>query len=370
MAQNRESISKLLNDAHQRIYSQLKLKETADKDRIIAQQIQLFLQALKGKQDIVATNPIDELLISQAQELLAPSLQILNAGRTSVTQGTKIFQTLFGHRHGRFNKEGTLLSGTATSFGGDDIFEEEFAAVLAAIEGASTGSSSSVTSFLVGNETANVNLDKTVLSPIIQDMMSQYANRLGRRISETKENPYYSGPTAKSQKVDVKGFSMNIYATVNPEWDTLFSLFQGRTFSLKNYASYTKQEHANIQLGNTDYFKAIYGTLSEVGYSQNAIEEIFYHGIGSLLSGKSSNKGIVSTHFYHMRLIYELIGVGLYVDGEKLDGVDFLIYNDPDTKNIYVRSTADILYELLESQNKLGRMSAFGAIQLEKYRFK
>jgi hypothetical protein len=45
-----------------------------------------------------------------------------------------------------------------------------------------------------------------------------------------------------------------------------------------------------------------------------------------------------------MRFIYELTGVGLYdAQGDPISGVDFLIYNDPGSDAIFVRSTADLI---------------------------
>jgi hypothetical protein len=48
--------------------------------------------------------------------------------------------------------------GTSTSYGGDDILEEELAAALSIIEKQATGKMSGIGTLLVGGKSANINL--------------------------------------------------------------------------------------------------------------------------------------------------------------------------------------------------------------------
>lgn len=339
------NLASALNRAHKQLFANLQLEETAKKDRIVAQQLQIVLQTIKRKQMPETSDPMLASLAEQAMELIEPSAQIFNAGR----KGSNLSTNLFRRTHS-----------VKTSYGGDDILEEEFAAVIAALESAGTGRSVSLSSHLVGSEVANI--AETELSEAMQKTMQ----RLLQRFNKTTDNALYTKPVARSGKADVTGLELSLTADVAPEWEQLFSLFQGRTFSLKNYSSYSQT--LEIHLGNTDVYKALYAVLSAAGFIDSEIQEILIHGFNSIIK-PGQNAEIASLHFYHMRYIYELTGVGLYADGEKLSGVDFLIYNDPGSDNIFVRSTADIILEMIDVKNNTLRQSLFSNISIPKARF-
>lgn len=72
----------------------------------------------------------------------------------------------------------------------------------------------------------------------------------------------------------------------------------------------------------------------------------------------------VMKHFYHMRFIYELSGLGLIDSATgKPQFVKYLIYNDPATSNIYVQDTASII--LNEINKRKGKINTFGTIRLK-----
>lgn len=295
---------------------------------------------------------IEGLLDSQAQDLIQQSLVMLNANRKGNRQlsGNELF-----HR----------AHGVSTSYGGDDIFEEELAAVLSVIEKEATGSTIGIGGRLVGGQQANVLAGE--VSKDVQKIMTEYVNGMSRRVNNKphKENKHWTKPIARSGKVDVNGLStVEVTSELNPLWAELYQVFSGCTFSVKNYSSYFTNS-LNIHLGNTDYYKALYGSLSNLGYDQENIDKIIYSGLNSYK--KSQNK-TVALHFYHLRFIYELTGVGLYdQEGQPISGVDFLIYNDPGSDAIFVRSTADLIAQELEN-NRIG--SPLGGIAIAKANFK
>lgn len=295
---------------------------------------------------------VEGLLDSQAQDLIQQSLVMLNANRKGKRQlgGNELF-----HR----------AHGVSTSYGGDDIFEEELAAVLSVIEKEATGSTIGIGGRLVGGQWANVLAGE--VSKDVQKIMTEYVNGMARRVNNKphKENKHWTKPTARSGKVDVNGLStVEVVSELNPLWAELYQVFSGCTFSVKNYSSYFTNS-LNIHLGNTDYYKALYGSLSNLGYDQENIDKIIYSGLNSYK--KSQNK-TVALHFYHLRFIYELTGVGLYdQEGQPISGVDFLIYNDPGSDAIFVRSTADLIAQELEN-NRVG--SPLGGIAIAKANFK
>ena len=103
---------------------------------------------------------IDVLLDSQAQTLITQALESLNANRKGNKRlsGTDLF-----HR----------AHGTSTSYGGDDIFEEELAAVFSIIEKEATGATIGISGHLVGGQQANVLVDE--INRDVQKIMSHPA---------------------------------------------------------------------------------------------------------------------------------------------------------------------------------------------------
>jgi hypothetical protein len=98
---------------------------------------------------------------------------------------------------------------------------------------------------------------------------------------DSNEEKHWTKPLARSGKIDVNGLTeVSIDAELNPLWDELYRLFSGCTFSVKNYSSYYTKS-LNIHLGNTDYYKALYGVLSDLNYDQKAANAIIYSGLKS-----------------------------------------------------------------------------------------
>jgi hypothetical protein len=110
-------------------------------------------------------------------------------------------------------------------------------------------------------------------------------------------------------------------------------------------------------LGNTNPFKAMYGALTDLGYDADSAVHIYSH---SKMSYKK-NANIISRNndIFHLRFMYELTGSGLIdtetlVDAETrkpLGSVDFLIYNDPSSDKIFVKSTKEMIAEILDHKH-------------------
>ena len=339
-----------LQSLHVELIDKIQINSKAAKDRPKAAAMEKALYQIKNL-NRMPTNTVEGLLDEQAQILIDEALGILNSNRKGKNRlnGNELF-----HR----------AHGTSTSFGGDDIFEEEFAATLTVIEQQATGHSVDISQKLVGGQAANVLIDE--VGKDVEKFMNKYVEKITKRISNTgnQKEGHWVKPVARSGKVDVNGITpVDVSAELNPKWEQLYQLFSGCTFSVKNYSSYFAKS-LDIHLGNTDVYKALYGVLSKVGYDSNEINSIIHAGLRSY--DASGNK-TVATHFYHMRYIYELTGVGLYdKNGEPISGVDFLIYNDPNSDAIFVRSTADMIAQELEKEH---RTSPFGGIKVAKADF-
>lgn len=339
-----------LSALHTELINKIQINNKAAKDRPRAAEMEKVLYQIKNLNS-TPSNEIEGLLGDQAQVIIDETLGILNSNRKGKHRlnGNDLF-----HR----------AHGTSTTYGGDDIFEEEFAAALTVIEQQATGRSINISDKLVGGQAANILIDE--IGKDVEKFMNKYVEGVTKRINSSgeKKDTHWTKPVARSGKVDVNGISpIEITAELNPLWERLYRLFSGCTFSVKNYSSYFKQS-LDIHLGNTDVYKALYSVLSQTGYSADEINSIIHAGLRSY--DASGNK-TVATHFYHMRYIYELTGIGLYdKNGEPISGVDFLIYNDPNSDAIFVRSTADMIAKELEKTHK---SSPFGGIKVAKADF-
>ena len=70
-------------------------------------------------------------------------------------------------------------------------------------------------------------------------------------------------------------------------------------------------------------------------------------------------------HFNHLRFIYELRGSGLLGPDGLVMPVKYLIYNDPDSDAIFVKDTASLNLEILESSTRIN--SLLGEVTLSAY---
>lgn len=349
------STSNRLNDIHNVLLAKYAIGKTAEKDKKTAIEIENVLRRIKNL-SVTPQTEVDAILIEQAQEIMDKSLMYLNSQRRG---GQRLSSNAMFRREHRNVK---------TEYGGDDIFEEELAAVISAIESLASSKEVNFSSKLVGSQSVNINLQEE-LEQIQKEMITKYVPRVTKKLADSSKGPpekIYSGPVARSGKIDVTGTSTSfIEADLHSDIEKLAFLFQNRTFTVKNYASRT--ETLVIHLGNTDFYKAIYATLYDAGYSHAYINKVFFGGMNSYIN---KNNKDVPTHFTHMRFIYELTGVGLGTVGENLEwekiaGADFFIYNDPSSNEIFVRSTAEMIYNEMQKDSA----SIFGGISIPKSMF-
>ena len=156
-----------------------------------------------------------------------------------------------------------------------------------------------------------------------------------------------------SGKTDVSAKRVEfIISTQIPEQMRLvFQLLSKAQFTLKNYATsgyayiFLKQkglDPTKIHFGDSNVLRALVAVLTELGYKMNVIKSIYY-------SAYASGDVSAQLHIYHIRYVYELTGLGQnYIDKElkQFGEAEFLIWNDPSSDNIYVKSTAQLILEM------------------------
>ena len=241
--------------------------------------------------------------------------------------------------------------------GFDDIAEEGISAIFSTIFDNSS-SKSNIGKYARGQQSTNVDLSAWTEEEIT-NIKNLFANKVAEKAHWTYvDNLMQINVGSRSGKVDVSTSEVQVTASIenNPILHNLQTLFAGHTFTIKNYLAlkwigedaYLREK--GIHLGETNLFKSIYGPLTSL-YSTQLAKKIFYSAINAI---NDENAEDIAAHFYHLRFIYELTGLGLRaMDGTllPLTQAEFLIVNNPDTPDIYVRSTAAIIETIMSSRN-------------------
>ena len=245
-----------------------------------------------------------------------------------------------------FRNEHLWYRDSSRRWGADDVFEAELAKLLEIAGREATGESINLGVSLIGGQTGNVNQTGIEELLKIPDELAKASLKNGQKLAGNLGGgtKIISPPTFRSAKVDVTGYKAEyiIGAAIKPEWQNFIDTFTGATFTVKNYSSRSANEV--IHIGNSDLYKAFYGTLTDtLNFQPRDAAHIYYHTINTPI------KGDMGEHIIHIRFTYELTGNGLYdQDGNKLDNADFFIYNDPNSNNIWVRSTKAMIASIMD----------------------
>ena len=319
-------IAVFLNEVHAQMYAkyitgtQVENVETM-KDN--AAQLQTFLQYIKKE----VRKPPDERDLGLVSLLQDASLK-----------GNQL-KTLFGHGYSQ-----TMAT---------DPFEEELAGVIAAVTNAVSISEEDLgrEAFIVGGDLASI--ANNMLDNASSKILGELSTGTSQKVQQRGSSPYTT-VTARQGKIDVQGVNVEVNANANPYLIKMYELLKDATFSAKNYrGEYFNKSlmksvpgSATLHLGSSNAYKAYYGVLSDLGASDSDIKNSFPRAYNSW---KRYNTPEVGRYIYGIRQVYELIGAGLvYEGGKSLGNVKYLVYNEPDSDMIYVRSTAEIIQSFLQ----------------------
>lgn len=358
---NPQAYSALLQKVHNKVQNNLV------RDSLIAQalEIQNLLQEIKlvaKKMEQPPVDAVEQELIDEYKDFINEIIAIENAARADSDKTRSLKSSALFRRSNK----------TKTINGADNIFEEEFAALEAALD-KHFGGSGKIYDFLGGTHGADVasmrdlteDLKRTVI-----DSVQEVADHLGAKY---QAKDLLKG---RSQKVDNTGLSINLELGLNVDSNKLEKLayyLKDATFTDKQYTRWGHEglrslAGLQLHLGNTMLYKAITGVLSEIYNSTNTQREIFFRGL-TILNNDDKNHSAtpeeVNIHFAHMRFNYELRGTGLLDPNGKSMIAKYIIYNDPDSDIIYVRDTASLI---VEEMNKNRVSNLFGNIVLSASR--
>lgn len=337
---NSEDYSVILSQVHER----MKLKMYHRTAKREAKELQTILQEIKlvaHDFDNLSDSNIGKELYKQYHDLIDQVFNIQHIYHNSNFKASTLFR--------RGNKTKTVAEA-------DNIFEEDLAALMAAGEFLGGNKTIQLQSFLLGTQstgtraTQKYNLENLVDDKNVEDLLKKLADKENKRASTQIRNA--------TGKVDVSGkaITLNYSKTLPDKVERLMELMKDATFSAKSYSSNAwdsaKQKdwsEIGLHLGNTNLYKAVTGALSELqmGYKQQT--SFFFRGVNTILHNSHGYGNITAQHFAHLRFIYELRGSGLLDENGLVMPVKYLIYNDPSSDAIYVKDTASIILEALDS---------------------
>lgn len=341
MKERNPNVTGILTQVHEKMKAKY-AKNKINEDIAGAKALQNFLQQLKQyiwnrKHNI--PNLKDDLIDMILDTVVLPNGRSIN---------NLFFRTGQSHKQGQY-------------------FEEDLAAVIVAIEKIADPNSminnkEELMEINIGSQVGTTDINKldTILEDIAEDVTEGYAKELEGYVK--KENvtfTYGKVDTRVNKKIVNLNGSIQFPAGVLEALSN--ATFTDKSYKSKSWQNGTEIElgERNIHLGKSNSYRSILGSMSALGYA-NDFEYVYYAG-RNIIKGKDTcgsheSPDFVSTHFYHLRYMYELTGAGIYYKnfGDQLfSGAKYLIYNDPTSIGIWVVSTGQIINELIEKQLNL-----------------
>lgn len=324
------NIYQSLKEVHEALIDKYNIEKNATNDIARAKIMERYLRTFKGlaqseKNSASFKKSYSEQMDMQAIIAIAESVQQQIAAQSPNGKAGRLFQNV----HQRFVGKNAIA-------GVDDIFELELTKLLnTAVQHASTNKGAvdltTQGAEVIGRELGNI--PKEAIKAL-----ETHGNELVQKTS--KSGLVINAPEFRSAKADVEGYKASILITadIKPEWREFMTVFTGARFTVKNYMSGGQE---TIHLGATDTRKSIIASLLDLGVASKDAVHFYYH---SQRTKKTSKE-----HILHLRFAYELSGAGL-VDsqGNNLQAADFFIYNDPTSSNIYVRSTKEMIANMMK----------------------
>lgn len=331
-----------------------------------AQKLQNFLQQVKAYK-------ITSLAGAEDIALIYDSLETLQKQKGS--RFTNLINNLFERQSKQYKGE-------------NEIFESELALVIEAV----ALSIAKDKDFIIRQD---FHITQGNAKATIQAMPEQMCEHVRKKIAQVSHKKISKALSAKEllaekdQKIDIDSNELStitIQANANKSLQEIFNILKEATITAKNYSSMsvngfvkgvglikTNNGRTTLHLGNTNLYKSLYGPLQYIGYHNGEhkdIEQLIYSGLTVLSSASYSveTQKQVSTHFFHLRFTYELMGTGLINQQKQSKIAEYLIYNDPSRggDTIWVQSTRALVLLMIDKNKTYTTAQALGDITLLK----
>ena len=340
---SKQPVSTFLQDVHDAMKMRYYAQSLQDKSR--AKILQTFLQNLKQ--------------VAESQDKFTDSVAnaVLTQLQASHRSNYKI-ENLFRRK------------------GGQNLENELADIVLATYNASGFNLDKSQTKVIsAGQQTGTVL--QSILDDDVQTILSELHKNVAKAIDQKgKTTTNISNGmilTDVQQKTDIQGLKFNIPISFNLTYDlpSILQILNEAKISAKNYSSYNKagemiDDLYDINIGDSNPYRAIAGSLASLGYGDQTIRSAFYASYA-----KAKEDINVRAHIYHLRYIYELTGAGsVNRKTNQMENANFLVYNDPTGTQIFVVSAGELLSEVLNNNNLFISENPFAAITLKKSYFK
>lgn len=370
----------LLQDVHDRLIKRIKKEE----NKKGAETLQTFLQDIKTtarylneqtedfKKNSKAIPIMDKLILAQND---------LSEWYTSLINEISTTQTgLRGNAHGLgpLKKETLFRREHATKHTEDvdDIVEEEMGALLMTLK-QQNGDMVYKENIMMGKNPAHVK-NVTTSDKVVDDLQKFFSDKFKQEVRESTGRKFTVSTSQiqeeKSGKIDIAAGKYSVTGSLslnNAFLSEVIKYLNDATFTVKNYKD--PQEGSawvsGLKLGETNLLKTIIAELN-IAFPENSWKyqrDIFYRGAQILVKtnkAPTANPETVGLHFTHMRFIYELSGLGLLdTQGNPLFA-KYLIYNVPNSNEIYVKDTASLILDQIHKNRHY--TNVFGTLYLNR----
>lgn len=344
------SLTKILNDVHKQMTKYLQIKDQENQAKEIENILRQIKITAKNMSNKSGSNTIDRVN-DEILKLINKTFEEQSQQHTSLKKANALFY--------RSHNKGTKLV-----TGADDIFEEELAFLLkAAADISKQNDSISINMILSGQ---NINSTKAIntMTDQVSKKMTKITTQAAQNYKVNAERAAQLGGRAqvRAGKIDIKAPNFIVQANADDIISKLLKAFSGKTFSLKNYSSfkevqgdnvlYKNSNQINIHFGDSNMYKGITASLGSVYPNIDIQNSIYYRGMNYLRKitnpPDTSSSDIVQQHFAHLRFIYEIRGQGLFDENGNSQVADFIIWNDPSSTNIAVKSTKALIKDAIK----------------------
>lgn len=335
------SASQALQAIHEKMIKQYKInKQDINKAKKMQEYLQYFKKIFLNPEEYQTKN---KMLSSLGLEQEA--IEQMRADFQKILGVTDNYKQIFRSKHFWYADRKDF----------DDIVEGELNALLQVMAEKAINNKNNkqinLGQKIEGGQSAYIDID---LNSLGEEVVQGLAKKLEAEVNQISQTEILDEIRASSQgrsgKSDVSGYNKQlvIEAKVKNNFKEFIDLFTGVSFSVKNYSS---EHQYNIHLGDTLPFKAMYSSLSSLGIKHQSAIHVYFHAKYSFEKHNTSQDIGRNTDIFHLRYIYELTGAGL-VDEKKnsLKAVDFFIYNDPTSDKIYVKSTKEMIANILDKK--------------------
>lgn len=353
-----EDFSVILKNVHNAMIAKMK-RNTAKREALELQSILMALKIAAKDFNKVSDSIIGNNMESEFYELIQTAYQFQSQYHGKGFQPSTLFH--------RADARGKRIAKVKEA---DSIFEEDLAAILAAGEFLGGNTSITMESFLVGGQSSGTRATQAYKNMNLSNLADEAAEELIKKLADIEHKKAATQIGNATGKIDISGKAITLNYTKELPFsvERLLVLMKDATFSAKNYNSKAWSEDSKkelsalgLHLGHTNLYKAVTGALSEVQMGHKQQASMFFRGMNTILYNNHGYAEQTRTHFNHLRFIYELRGSGLLDQNGLVLPVKYLIYNDPSSDAIFVKDTASIILEALESasraDNLLGEVS-------------